>query len=108
MFCDQVEKSDTPHISKNILDFQEYSGITLDHLKFFEIGNFTNLDIEVEFMKFIIAKSPMLEKARIELSETVTVEEELKILRDFIPLPFPLASPSTKFIIGRPKLFDES
>ncbi|KAL7606987.1 hypothetical protein Lser_V15G15194 [Lactuca serriola] len=50
-----------------------------------------------------MAKSPLLKKARIELSILVTVGEENKMLRDLLFLPFPRASPAAKFSIERPK-----
>ena len=53
------------------------------------------------FVKLIMANSPLLKKARIELSSNVSADEELQMFRDLVLLPFPRASPSTKFIIER-------
>ena len=64
---------------------------------------FKNLALELEFVKLIMAKSPMLKKARIELSDNVSNDEELKLLKDLIRLPFPRASPSAILIIERKK-----
>ena len=65
--------------------------------------NFSNLALQLEFVKLVMAKSPALEKVRIDLSTEVSVDEELKILRDFKRSPFTPASPSAKFIIERQK-----
>ncbi|XP_023748197.1 F-box/FBD/LRR-repeat protein At1g13570 [Lactuca sativa] len=88
----------------NLPDIQEdYSGLNLDHLKELEITRFGIFATEMEFLKLIMAKSPLLKKARIELSILVTVGEENKMLRDLLFLPFPRASPAAKFSIERPK-----
>nr|KAJ0208748.1 hypothetical protein LSAT_V11C400165090 [Lactuca sativa] len=86
-----------------LLDPEDYSGLNLDHLKGLEITGFHNYALEMEFMKLIMAKSPLLKKARIELSTTVSVDEEVKMLRDLVLHSFPRASPTAKFIIQRPK-----
>ena len=65
--------------------------------------NFSNLALQLEFVKLVMAKSPALEKVRIGLSTKISADEELKILRDFKRPPFTLASPSAKFIIERQK-----
>ncbi|KAI3497940.1 hypothetical protein L1887_33576 [Cichorium endivia] len=96
MFCNDEETSD------NLLDLQDYSGLNLDHLKELEITSFHNYASETEFVKLIMAKSPLLKKAQIELSGCVSVDEENKMLRDLLLLPFPRASPSANFIIERP------
>ncbi|KAI3763940.1 hypothetical protein L2E82_13938 [Cichorium intybus] len=86
------------------LDLKDaYSGLKLDNLKELEITSFRNYAPEMEFVKLIMAKSPVLEKARLEIPSNVFVYEELKMLRDFLHLPFPRASPAAKFIIERPK-----
>ncbi|KAI3763944.1 hypothetical protein L2E82_13942 [Cichorium intybus] len=96
MFSNGKENSD------NLLDLQDYSGLNLDHLKQLEITSFHNYAPEMEFVKLIMAKSPLLKKARIELSGCVSVDQENKMLRDLLLLPFPRASPSANFIIQRP------
>ncbi|XP_071735715.1 F-box/FBD/LRR-repeat protein At1g13570-like [Rutidosis leptorrhynchoides] len=85
------------------VDLQDDLNLQLDHLIRFEIVRFSNSVFEMEFVKLIVAKSPVLKIARIELNENVSIDEELKLLRDAIYLPFPRASPSTKLIIERPK-----
>ncbi|CAI9278694.1 unnamed protein product [Lactuca saligna] len=92
-----------PDRQYTVLDPQEYSDLNLAHLKELEIISFHNYTLEMEIVKLIMAKSPLLQKARIELNRLVTVHEENKMLRDLIFLPIPRASPAAKFIIERPK-----
>ncbi|PWA37406.1 F-box domain, FBD domain, Leucine-rich repeat domain, L domain-like protein [Artemisia annua] len=97
------DKSDTAQISKNLPDIHDYSGFTLDHLDVFWMEKFANKDREVEFLKLIMAMSPLLKKAQIELDKSVSLDEENKMLRNLLQLPFQRASPSAKLIIERPK-----
>ncbi|CAH1416816.1 unnamed protein product [Lactuca virosa] len=92
-----------PDRQYTMLDLQDYSGINLDHLKELEIISFHKYTPEMEFVKLIMAKSPLLKRARIELNISVSVHEEVKMLRDLLFLPIPRASPAAKFIIERPK-----
>ncbi|CAH1416829.1 unnamed protein product [Lactuca virosa] len=87
----------------NVPDIQDHSGLNLDHLKEMEITSFCDWGSWMEFVKFVMAKSPVLKKARIELSYHLSVDEELKMLRDLLEMPFPRASPSAKFTIERRK-----
>ncbi|KAL7606549.1 hypothetical protein Lser_V15G15206 [Lactuca serriola] len=87
----------------SFLDPQDYSGLNLDHLRELEITNFHNYAPEMEFVKLIMAKSPLLKKARIELDNSISVDIEVKMLQDLVLQPFPRASTSAKFIIERPK-----
>ncbi|XP_023748224.1 F-box/FBD/LRR-repeat protein At1g13570 [Lactuca sativa] len=81
---------------------QAYSGINLHHLKEMEITCFRDLFTWMEFVKLVMAKSPVLKKARVELDTSVSVDPENKMLRGLLLLPFPRASPAAKFIIERP------
>ncbi|CAH1416819.1 unnamed protein product [Lactuca virosa] len=87
----------------NLPDIQDYSGLNLDHLKELEITNFHNHGLEMEFVKLIMCKSPVLKKARIELHSHVSVNEEVKMLRGLVHMPFPRASPAAGFTIERRK-----
>ncbi|MFS8028399.1 hypothetical protein Hanom_Chr16g01510101 [Helianthus anomalus] len=68
-----------------------------------KIENFSNLPLEIEFVKLIMAKSPVLKKVQIELNGNVSVDEELKMLREMVSNPIPRASPSAKLTIVRPE-----
>ncbi|KAJ0439904.1 putative FBD domain-containing protein [Helianthus annuus] len=86
----------------NFLDPEGYPDLKLDHLEMLEMYNYSNLPLEMEFVKLIMAKSPVLKKVRIELNDNVSVDEELKMLRDLVRLPFPRASHSANLIFVRP------
>ncbi|KAJ0445105.1 putative F-box domain, FBD domain, F-box-like domain superfamily protein [Helianthus annuus] len=86
----------------NFLDPDGYPDLKLDHLEMLEMYNYSNLPLEMEFVKLIMAKSPVLKKVQIELNDNVSVDEELKMLRDLVRLPFPWASHSANLIFVRP------
>ncbi|XP_076946191.1 F-box/FBD/LRR-repeat protein At1g13570-like [Bidens hawaiensis] len=83
----------------NFFDPQNHLDLELDCLEILEIRKFSNSPLEMEFVKLMMAKSPELEKVRIVLDSNVSVDEELKILRDFVLLSSPRASPSAKLTI---------
>ncbi|XP_071735699.1 F-box/FBD/LRR-repeat protein At1g13570-like [Rutidosis leptorrhynchoides] len=89
--------------SMKFVDLQDGSSFTLARLKHLEIVSFSNNAFEMEFVKLIMAKSPVLKIARIEVNVRVSVDEELKILRDMIRHPLPRASPSVDLIVERQK-----
>ncbi|KAL8227665.1 hypothetical protein R6Q57_015249 [Mikania cordata] len=98
--------NDKPPVQRtpnNFLDLENYSDLKLDHLETLEIEMFINLAIEMDFVKLIMAKSAVLKKVQLDLSDYVCVDEELKMLRDLVLHPLPRASPSAKLIIQRPK-----
>ena len=86
----------------DFLDIQDSSGFKLDHLEELEMVAFNNLAIEIKFVKLVFASSPMLKKVRIELNADLLVDEEVRMLRDFVKVSFPRALPSAKLIIERP------
>nr|XP_043625890.1 F-box/FBD/LRR-repeat protein At1g13570-like [Erigeron canadensis] len=95
------EKFPVQQNSINSLDPEDYSDLKLDHLLQLEIYMFSNLFLEMEFVKLIMAKSPVLKKALIKFNDNVSADEEMGILRDLILLPFPRASPSAKLTVER-------
>lgn len=66
---------------------EDYSNIRLDHLNEIEFGNFTNFKSELEFVKLIRAKAPMLKKVKIFIYSKVDKDEELKLLRILLQSP---------------------
>ncbi|GJY42887.1 F-box/FBD/LRR-repeat protein [Tanacetum coccineum] len=76
---------------------EEYSNIRLEHLMDFEIDNFSNLKTELEFVKLMLAKSPMLKRLKIYLLDNVTKDEEMTLLR--ILLRTSRASPLVEIIV---------
>ncbi|XP_022015274.1 F-box/FBD/LRR-repeat protein At1g13570 isoform X4 [Helianthus annuus] len=102
LMCDN-EKLDHLETLEMNLDPQDYPDMKLDHLVSLWIEDFSNLRLEMEFVKLIMAKSPVLKKVRIVLDGNVSVDEELEMLRDLVLHPIPRASPSAKLAIVRPK-----
>nr|XP_043639683.1 F-box/FBD/LRR-repeat protein At1g13570-like [Erigeron canadensis] len=77
---------------------KDYSDICLGHLDELEIRNFTNLETELEFVKFMLAKSPTLKRLRIYLYKKVPKDVELiKLLK--VLLHSPQASPVVDIIV---------
>ncbi|KAJ0445088.1 putative FBD domain-containing protein [Helianthus annuus] len=97
------EKLPVQQTATNFLDLEGYPDLKLDHLETLWINNFSNLPLEMEFVRLIMAKSPVLKKVRIELNGNVSVDEELKMLRELVSNPIPRASPSAKLTIVRPE-----
>ncbi|KAF5762134.1 putative FBD domain-containing protein [Helianthus annuus] len=97
------EKLPVQQTATNFLDLEGYPDMKMDHLETLEIYDFSNLRLETEFVKLIMAKSPVLKKVLIELDDNVSVDEELKMLREMVLNPIPRASPSAKLTIVRPE-----
>ncbi|KAK9078399.1 hypothetical protein SSX86_002456 [Deinandra increscens subsp. villosa] len=70
--------------------FEEYSDVSLEHLKELDIVWFWNLKPEMDFLKFVLARSPKLKKVCL-LFMADSVEEELEMQR--VLLRAPRASP---------------
>ncbi|MFS8028405.1 putative FBD domain-containing protein [Helianthus anomalus] len=95
------EKLPVQQTATNFLDLEGYPDLKLEHLDTLWISNFRNLPLEMEFVKLIMAKSPVLKKVRILLNGNVSVDEELKMLREMVSNPMPRASSSAKLTIVR-------
>ncbi|GJZ78281.1 F-box/FBD/LRR-repeat protein-like protein [Tanacetum coccineum] len=76
-----------------------YSDIRLERLSEFEIGNFGNSKHELEFVKLILARSPVLKKLMILLNNKVSKNEELKMCK--ILLHSTRASPVVEIMVHR-------
>ncbi|KAJ9563628.1 hypothetical protein OSB04_008788 [Centaurea solstitialis] len=68
----------------NLLDLQDYSNVNLDHLRELKITNMSNTKPGLDFVKLILAKSPMLKKLRIVVDKQVDMSNEVKMLRDLV------------------------
>ncbi|KAK1425581.1 hypothetical protein QVD17_20935 [Tagetes erecta] len=88
--------------SNNFFDVENNSDLKLDHLETLKMRRFSNLRLEREFVKLIMAKSPALKKVRIQLSDNVSALE-LKMVKELVLHSFLRASPFVKLIIERPK-----
>ncbi|KVH97501.1 FBD-like protein, partial [Cynara cardunculus var. scolymus] len=78
------QKEAVSQTAMNLLDLQDYSNVNLDHLRELEITNMSSVKPELDFVKLILAKSPMLQKVGIVLDNQVAVASEVKMLRDLL------------------------
>ncbi|MFS7940148.1 putative FBD domain-containing protein [Helianthus anomalus] len=86
------------HTIMNPIDHQDYSYVTLDHLRVIEILNFSNMKTGMDFVKLILTKSPKLRKVAIYLNkQVVDVHGKVKILEEMIQ--YPRASAKAEIVI---------
>ncbi|KAJ0815231.1 putative F-box domain, FBD domain, F-box-like domain superfamily protein [Helianthus annuus] len=87
----EMEHNPTEVVSQtimNLIDHQDYSYVTLDHLRVIEIFNFSNMKMGMDFVKLILAKSPMLKNVELYLNEEVVdIHGKVKILEEMIQYP---------------------
>ncbi|XP_071695471.1 F-box/FBD/LRR-repeat protein At1g13570-like [Rutidosis leptorrhynchoides] len=84
---------------KNPVTLEGYSNIWLKNLNKLKIYGFFGFELHLEFVLLIMAKSPMLKKVTIELTEEVTDDVESIVSRTL--LHSPRASGSAKVIVKR-------
>ncbi|KAI7754346.1 hypothetical protein M8C21_006034 [Ambrosia artemisiifolia] len=77
--------------ANSLFDLLDYSYVKLDHLDYLEITNFSNMKPEMDFLKLVLAKSPMLKKVRIVINNDVSATDEVKMLKDLLwnPCAYP-------------------
>ncbi|GJS63440.1 F-box/FBD/LRR-repeat protein [Tanacetum coccineum] len=73
-----VEKCDR----SDCVTLKDYSDIWLEHLKELEIENMIYRETQLDFVKFVLAKSPVLKKVRLFLQEEVGKDEQMQTLLD--------------------------
>ncbi|KAJ0714041.1 putative FBD domain, leucine-rich repeat domain superfamily, F-box-like domain superfamily [Helianthus annuus] len=85
----------------------DYSDITFEHLKEFEIQGFTDSENELDFVRLVLAKSPVLKKMMVYPHYFFDKNDDLSsfTLDDYSELLFcsPCASPVVEIIVGRYK-----
>ncbi|KAJ0906777.1 putative FBD domain, leucine-rich repeat domain superfamily, F-box-like domain superfamily [Helianthus annuus] len=81
----------------------DYSDITLEHLKEFEILDFTDSENELDFVRLILAKSPVLKKMTVTPHYFFDKDEESVSEVSEILFCSPCASPVVEIIVGRYK-----
>ncbi|KAI3818342.1 hypothetical protein L1987_12147 [Smallanthus sonchifolius] len=84
----------------NLVDHQEYSYVILDHLRAIRITNFTNVKTGMDFVKLILAKSPMLKIVDIVINKQVDIHGEVKMLKELVQ--YPRASTRAEIRFERP------
>ncbi|KAJ0730239.1 putative FBD domain, leucine-rich repeat domain superfamily, F-box-like domain superfamily [Helianthus annuus] len=77
---------------------EAYSDFMLEHLNELEILHFSDALNELDFVKLILAKSPVLKKARILMWDEIDKDEKLRISN--ILLSSPCASPVVKLSVS--------
>ncbi|KAI7726297.1 hypothetical protein M8C21_014353 [Ambrosia artemisiifolia] len=93
----EMENYPTEAVSQttmNLVDHQDYSHVILGHLRVIEINNFSNMKTGMDFVKLILAKSPMLKKVWIHINERVDIHGRVNILEEMIQ--YPRASPKAE------------
>ena len=78
---------------------EDYSDIMLERLNELEITSFINAKNQLNFVRLILARSPVLKKVRITLCKQVTKDEEWKICK--VLLRSPHVSPMVDIIVER-------
>ncbi|KAI7724942.1 hypothetical protein M8C21_005495 [Ambrosia artemisiifolia] len=71
------------------LALEEYSDVWLEHLNEFEMERFNNTEPEMDFVKFILARSPKLKKVTITCIRYVghRMESEMQMLKTLLQAP---------------------
>lgn len=82
---------------RDLSTLEDYSGVWLEHLNELEIVNMMYRKIELDFVKLVLAKSPVLKKVRILLYNEVAKDEELQISE--ILLCSPHTSPVVEIVV---------
>ncbi|KAK1422264.1 hypothetical protein QVD17_25254 [Tagetes erecta] len=72
--------------AKSTAMLEEYSDVWLEHLVELEVDFFRNSKLEIEFVKFILARSPKLKKVSVN-SWICTMDEMLKMLHALLRAP---------------------
>uniref|UniRef100_A0A251RUW4 Putative F-box domain, FBD domain, Leucine-rich repeat domain, L domain-like protein n=1 Tax=Helianthus annuus TaxID=4232 RepID=A0A251RUW4_HELAN len=84
----------------NLIDQQDYSYVVLHHLRLISITNFDNMKTGMDFVKLILAKSPMLKIVDIMIDKRVAIHGEVKMLKEL--LQYPRASTRAEIRVQRP------
>ncbi|XP_076908388.1 F-box/FBD/LRR-repeat protein At1g13570-like [Bidens hawaiensis] len=82
---------------KGSFTLEDYSDIMLEHLNELKILNFSDAENELDFVKLVYAKSPVLKQVRIFLCDEFDEDEELEISK--LLLNIPCASPAVEKLI---------
>ncbi|KAM0045035.1 putative FBD domain, leucine-rich repeat domain superfamily [Helianthus debilis subsp. tardiflorus] len=91
------DMSNESYVKIHSFQYEDYSDFILEHLNELEILHFSDALNELDFVKLILAKSPVLKKARILMWDEIDKDENLRILN--ILLSSPCASPVVKISV---------
>ncbi|KAJ0669526.1 putative FBD domain-containing protein [Helianthus annuus] len=81
----------------NLIDQQDYSYVVLAHLRVITITNFSNMKTGLDFVKFVLAKSPMLKIVDIVIDKWVDINSEVKMLKELVRYPRASAKAEIRF-----------
>ncbi|MFS8021650.1 putative FBD domain-containing protein [Helianthus anomalus] len=81
----------------NLIDQQDYSYAVLAHLRVITITNFTNMKTGLDFVKLVLAKSPMLKMVDIVIDKRVDINSEVKMLKELVRYPRASAKAEIRF-----------
>ena len=79
------------------LGTQYFSNTTFDELRVVRIRQYGGTQAEMEFVRFILARSPLLQRVEIHLAE-MDIKEEVRSLKELSQLQ--RASPTAKLVFG--------
>ncbi|XP_071734073.1 F-box/FBD/LRR-repeat protein At1g13570-like [Rutidosis leptorrhynchoides] len=92
-----IDDSYLDEVEVGSVTLKDYQNIWVEHLNELEIVEFSDGKNALDFVRLILAKSPVLKKVRIYLDEDGDKDEELQILR--VLLRSPCASPVVDIIV---------
>ncbi|MFS8021655.1 putative F-box domain, FBD domain, F-box-like domain superfamily protein [Helianthus anomalus] len=81
----------------NLIDQQGYSNVILDHLRVLTISNFASMKTGMDFVKLVLAKSPMLKMVDIVIDKRVDINGEVKMLKELVQYPRVSAKAEIRF-----------
>ncbi|KAJ0436005.1 putative F-box domain, FBD domain, leucine-rich repeat domain superfamily [Helianthus annuus] len=84
----------------NLIDQQGCLNVILDHLRVLTISNFASMKTGMDFVKLVLAKSPMLKIVDIVIDKRVDINGEVKMLKELVQ--YPRASTKAEIRFQRP------
>ncbi|MFS8006062.1 putative FBD domain-containing protein [Helianthus anomalus] len=80
---------------------EDYSDIMFERLNELEIIHFGDTENELDFVKLVLAKSPVLKKVRINPHRCIDEDEAAEILKILLGDCTPCASPVVEISVGK-------
>nr|XP_043623224.1 uncharacterized protein LOC122595010 [Erigeron canadensis] len=85
-------RSSSRSSSTDSLDLEVFPDFKLDHLQNLWIVAMRILPIEFKFLKLLMSRASMLKQAFVEVDSSVYSLEDLKVFKESIWEPYPIAS----------------
>ncbi|XP_076960402.1 F-box/FBD/LRR-repeat protein At1g13570-like [Bidens hawaiensis] len=80
-------KNVVSQIDMDSFDPLDYSYTSLEHLRVLKMTEFTGMKPEMDFVKLILAMSPMLQKVRLEFDTMIDLQKKIVSLEGLLELP---------------------